>query len=151
MSSNNSITTSLGATMWGGIAKHNQRQLAIKGQPYDRELVAAIVTGKMNIIKSIEADEYDQANELSFKQYNNLDHHFGINILKNPLLLAARVVELNSTPEKEAVLVHLATSNLVSDEQRQAVSEALTDNSRARALIENHLTPSSTPTSAVGR
>lgn len=143
MSSNNSLSAS-NSTLWGGLAKHNQRQLATNGHPYDRELVAAIMKGDMNIIQSIEAGNYDQDNELSFKQYSNLDHHFGVNILQNPLLLAARVVEFNTSPEKEAVLMHLASSKLVTEEQRQAVNATLTENSAARSLIQAQLSPSMT-------
>lgn len=136
------IKNTLQASLWGQIPKQTDRN-ALKGQPYDRELVAAILKCDLNMLKSIEANQYDQANELSERQYSQLAEAHGIKILANPLLLAARAVEQNSTPSREAVLTYLSASSLVTDEQRQAADIAINNNSPARQLIQDSLNQTS--------
>lgn len=139
------IKNTLQASLWGQIPKQTDRN-ALKGQPYDRELVAAILKCDLNMLKSIEANQYDQANELSERQYSQLAEAHGIKILANPLLLAARVYESNPTPGREAVLTYLNTSSLVTDAQRQAADVALNSNSPARQLLQVTLSNQATPT-----
>ncbi len=74
--------------LWGQIAQQSRKDVT-QGFSYDPELVAAILRSDMNNVKQIEAGIHDQRNELSFQQYDFLIHKYGLNVLKNPVLLAA--------------------------------------------------------------
>ena len=120
--------------LWGEIRRESRKDVT-QGYKYNPELVAAIIRSDNANIQQIEGGTHDERNELSHQQYQFLVDTYGLDVLSNPVLFAAKLAHERPDEKRNETLDRLMKSPLVTAEQINDATKALADLGVASTIL----------------
>ena len=133
--------------LWGEIRCESRKDVT-QGDTYNPELVAAIIRSDNANIQKIEAGIYDQRNELSYQGYQRLVDTYGLSVLSNPVLFAAKLAHERPEDKRNSTLECLMKSTLVTQDHIDKAITALVDmnvSSNILRIITDHTDKQQSP------